>query len=170
MQLLLFISRRPPPRRRGSCWSAFPSSSFEASVTGSPGWTVRNMRGSQWPGGRLLLASLSAPRSPCLPASTEPSLLRVHQSEPTHSSSSADSCLRRPSGAVGNIIVKCYWWQQLWFVFCKIYTPGVVSLNQLLVDCGTTPRRQSGECTGFCMFIRVIYTMLPPHGHWLILP
>ena len=45
-----------------------------------------------------------------------------------------------------------------------------VSLNRLLVGCGTTPRRQSGYLVGFCLFIRVIYTMLPPHGHWLILP
>ena len=46
----------------------------------------------------------------------------------------------------------------------------VVSLNRLSVGCGTKPRRQSGESPGFWMFIRVIYTMLPSHGHWLILP
>ena len=41
----------------------------------------------------------------------------------------------------------------------------LVSLNRLSVGCGTTPRRQSGYLVGFCLFIRVIYTMLPPHGH-----
>ena len=46
----------------------------------------------------------------------------------------------------------------------------LVSLNRLLVGCGTTPRRQSGYLIGSCLFIRVIFTMLPPHGHWLILP
>ena len=41
----------------------------------------------------------------------------------------------------------------------------VVLLNRLSVGCGTTPRRQSGYLLGICLFIRVIYTMLPPHGH-----
>ena len=41
----------------------------------------------------------------------------------------------------------------------------VVSLNRLSVGCGATPRRQSGYLVGFCLFIRVICTMLPPHGH-----
>ena len=41
----------------------------------------------------------------------------------------------------------------------------LVSLNRLLVGCRTTPRRQSGHFDDFCLFIRVIYTMLPPHGH-----
>ena len=49
-------------------------------------------------------------------------------------------------------------------------THDVVSLNRLSVGCGTTPRWQSGECPGFWIYIRVIYTMLPPHGYWLILP
>ena len=46
----------------------------------------------------------------------------------------------------------------------------LVSLNRLSVGYGTTPRRQSGYLVGFCLFIRLIYTMLPPHGHWLIRP
>ena len=46
----------------------------------------------------------------------------------------------------------------------------LVSLNRLSVGCGTTPRRQSGYLVGFYLFICVIYTMLAPHGHWLILP
>ena len=52
---------------------------------------------------------------------------------------------------------------------CVIPWHSLVSLNRLSVGCGTTPRRQPGESPGFCLFIRVIYTMLPPHGHWLIL-
>ena len=41
----------------------------------------------------------------------------------------------------------------------------LVSLTRLSVGCGTTLRRQSGHFNGFCLFIRVIYTTLPPHGH-----
>ena len=41
----------------------------------------------------------------------------------------------------------------------------LVSLTRLSVGCGTTPRRQSGYLLGCCLFIRVINTMLPPHGH-----
>ena len=56
-------------------------------------------------------------------------------------------------------------------VLCTVYRvyAGLVSLNRLLVSCGTMQRRQSGYLLGFCLVIRVIYTMLPPHGHWLIL-
>ena len=50
--------------------------------------------------------------------------------------------------------------------FCS----SLVSLNRLSVGCGATPRRQSGYLVGFCLFIHVIFTILPPHGHWLILP
>ena len=35
----------------------------------------------------------------------------------------------------------------------------VVSLNRLSVGCGTAPRRQSGYLVGFCLLIRVIYTV-----------
>ena len=41
----------------------------------------------------------------------------------------------------------------------------VVSLNRLSVGCGTTPRRQSGDICRLLFGIRVIYQMLPPHGH-----
>ena len=50
-------------------------------------------------------------------------------------------------------------------VLPKLFGLPIVSLNRLSVDCGTTQRRQSGYLVGFCLFIRVIYTMLPPHGH-----
>ena len=49
-------------------------------------------------------------------------------------------------------------------------TTALVSLNRLSVGGGTTPRRQSGFLVGFCLLIRVIYAMLPPHGNWLIRP
>ena len=42
---------------------------------------------------------------------------------------------------------------------------GLVSLNRLSVGCGTTPRRQSGDICRLLFGIRVIYTILPPHGH-----
>ena len=42
---------------------------------------------------------------------------------------------------------------------------GLVSLNRLSVVCGTMQRKQPGYLLGFCLFIRMIYTMLPPHGH-----
>ena len=42
---------------------------------------------------------------------------------------------------------------------------GIVSLNRLSVGCGTTPRRQSGDICRLLFGIRVIYKMLPPHGH-----
>ena len=41
----------------------------------------------------------------------------------------------------------------------------LVSLNRLSVGCGTTPRRQSGDICRLLFGIRVIYKMLPPHGH-----
>ena len=44
-------------------------------------------------------------------------------------------------------------------------TQPVVSLNRLSVGCGTTPRRQSGDICRLLFGIRVIYKMLPPHGH-----
>ena len=46
----------------------------------------------------------------------------------------------------------------------------VVSLSRLSVGCGTTERRQAGYLVGFYLFIRVIYAILPPHGHCLTLP
>ena len=54
----------------------------------------------------------------------------------------------------------------IWFIHVLVST---IALSRLSVGCGTTPRRQSGYLVGFCLFIRMIYTM-PPHGHWLILP
>ena len=52
-----------------------------------------------------------------------------------------------------------------WFVIGIVIWHLLVSLNRLSVGCGTTPRRQSGESVGFLIFIHVIYTMLPSHGH-----
>ena len=59
-------------------------------------------------------------------------------------------------------------------VYIRLTSPGgqlaclgqfVVSLNRLSVGCGTTPRRQSGDICRLLFGIRVIYKMLPPHGH-----
>ena len=51
-----------------------------------------------------------------------------------------------------------------WGVF-KEAAADIVSLNRLSVGCGTTPRRQSGDICRLLFGIRVIYKMLPPHGH-----
>ena len=54
-------------------------------------------------------------------------------------------------------------------VNCEYLT--LVSLNRLSVGCVAMLRRQSGvSACRLLNSIRVIYTMLPPHGHWLILP